>query len=94
MKELVVSASDLRYFRQLYERQRCIYAALQATELGWNGVSLVCKAYNLNRKTIYKEKQELREETLSFQKAIRLSLYLRNFYSLSKIGKKVWTKMP
>ena len=73
MKELVISVSDLRYFNQLDERQRRIYAALEATELGWSGVSLVCKAYKLNRKTVYKGKQELQDETLAFQKAIRSS---------------------
>jgi hypothetical protein len=73
MQKLVLSAMDLRYFKQLNERQRRLFAAAKATELGWNGVALVSAAYGINRKTIYIGKKDLAAETLTEQSAIRSS---------------------
>lgn len=73
MKKLVIGASELRYFEQLNERQRRLFAAAKANELGWNGVSLVSAAYGINRKTIYVGKKDLAAVDLSAQTAIRSS---------------------
>lgn len=73
MQKLSVSAIELRHFQQLDECQRRLFAAVQATKLGWRGVALVATAYGINRKTIYKAKIELAKETLSSQKGIRIS---------------------
>jgi hypothetical protein len=59
MKSLLISSHELSYYKSLNERQRRLYVALKAIELGWNGVAMVCKAYEINRKTIYKGKKEL-----------------------------------
>ena len=73
MQKLNLSAIELRHFQQLDERQRRLFAAVEATKLGWRGVALVAAAYGINRKTIYKGKTELAQETLSSQKGIRSS---------------------
>lgn len=74
MQTLTISASELRYFQQLDERQRRLYAAVKATELGWTGVSQVCQAYGLNRKTVYRGKEELASASFGVQQGIRSSL--------------------
>ena len=59
MQKLNLSEIELRHFQQLDERQRRLFAAVEATKLGWRGVALVAAAYGINRKTIYKGKTEL-----------------------------------
>jgi hypothetical protein len=74
MEELRVSTTELRYFNQLDERQRRLYAGMKALELGWNGVSQVSKAYDIDRRTVYRGKQELLDESLQSQTWIRSSM--------------------
>jgi glucose-6-phosphate dehydrogenase assembly protein OpcA len=54
-----VTADDIRYFKQLDERQRRLYLGLQAKKIGWRGVSTLSAAYNVDVKTIRKGKSEL-----------------------------------
>ncbi len=74
MQKLNLSAIELRHFQQLDERQRRLFAVVEATKLGWRGWwRFSSAAYGINRKTIYKGKTELAQETLSSQKGIRIS---------------------
>jgi len=83
MQKLNLSAVELRHFPQLYERQRRLLAAIEATKLGRRGVALVAAAYGINHKTIYGGKAELASETLYSRKGIRTSW-----------GKKKYRKWP
>ena len=44
MQKLNLSEIELRHFQQLDERQRRLFAAVEATKLGWRGVALVAAA--------------------------------------------------
>jgi glucose-6-phosphate dehydrogenase assembly protein OpcA len=54
-----VTADDIRYFKQLDERQKRLYLGLQAQKMGWRGVSTLSAAYGMDVKTIRKGKSEL-----------------------------------
>jgi hypothetical protein len=54
-----ITAEEIRYFKQLDERQRRLYVGLQAQKIGWHGVSLVSTAYGVDVKTVRKGKSEL-----------------------------------
>lgn len=56
---LEVSITEMRYFKQLDERQQRLYVGLKAKELGWHGVAEVSRAYQVNAKTVRKGKAEL-----------------------------------
>lgn len=60
-KMLEVSMTEMRYFKQLDERQQRLYVGLKAKELGWHGVAEVSRAYQVNAKTVRKGKAELSE---------------------------------
>jgi len=56
---LEVSPEEIRYFKQLDERQQRLYVGLKAKTLGWRGVCLVSAAYGVDVKTVRKGKSEL-----------------------------------
>jgi hypothetical protein len=56
---LVISEDEIRYFKQLDERQQRLYIGLKAKILGHKGVKLVSDAYGVDKKTVRKGKSEL-----------------------------------
>ncbi len=52
MQRLILTSMDLLHFQQLDERQKPLFAANQVLKLGYYGVSMVCEAYKINRKTV------------------------------------------
>lgn len=58
-KMIAVTAEEIRYFKQLDERQRRLYVGLQAQKIGWHGVTCVSAAYGVDVKTVRKGKSEL-----------------------------------
>lgn len=56
---LEVTATELRYYKQLDERQQRLYLGLKAELLGTHGVKLVSEAYGVDIKTVMKGKSEL-----------------------------------
>jgi hypothetical protein len=54
-----VTATEIRYFKQLDERQQRLYLGLKADLLGTHGVKLVSEAYGVDIKTVMKGKIEL-----------------------------------
>jgi glucose-6-phosphate dehydrogenase assembly protein OpcA len=56
---LSVTVEEIRYFKQLDERQQRLYVGLKAQLLGWHGVKLVSDAYGVDVKTVRKGKAEL-----------------------------------
>jgi hypothetical protein len=56
---LDISEDEIRYFKQLDERQQRLYVGLKAKTLGHRGVKLVSDAYGVNIKTVRKGKSEL-----------------------------------
>lgn len=73
MQKLTLTSTELIYFQQLDERQKRLFAATQALKLGYYGVSMVCEAYKINRKTVYKGKKELASSDGKATKYIRQS---------------------
>ena len=68
---LIVSEDDLRYFKQLDERQQRLYLGLKAKSIGWYGVTEVSKAYGVNAKTVRQGKVELNDLPSTPLKRIR-----------------------
>ena len=68
---LIVSEDDLRYFKQLDERQQRLYLGLKAKSIGWYGVKEVSKAYGVNAKTVRQGKVELNDLPSTPLKRIR-----------------------
>lgn len=58
---LEVTATEIRYYNQLDERQQRLYLGLKADILGTHGVKLVSEAYGVDKKTVMKGKSELTE---------------------------------
>ena len=56
---LVVTEDEIRYFKQLDERQQRLYLGLKAKLHGWHGVKLVSEAYGVDVKTVRSGKSEL-----------------------------------
>lgn len=56
---LRANEDELRYFKQLDERQQRLYLGLKAKDIGWHGVNQVSKAYCVNAKTVRQGKIEL-----------------------------------
>ena len=73
MLKLKLTKTELLYFQQLDERQRRLFAASEALKLGYYGVAQISSAYGINRKTIYKGKQELLASTGECSKYLRKS---------------------
>ena len=68
---IAVSEDDIRYFKQLDERQQRLYLGLKAKTIGWHGVSYVSAAYGVDVKTVRKGKLELSDLPDSPLKRIR-----------------------
>ncbi len=71
IKIIAVTEDEIRYLKQLDERQQRLYVGLRAQILGKGGCGLVSKAYGYDIKTVRKGKSELSELPPSPQKRIR-----------------------
>jgi tetrahydromethanopterin S-methyltransferase subunit F len=71
IKMLEVTEDEIRYLKQLDERQQRLYVGLQAQKLGKGGCGIVSKAYGYDIKTVSKGKSELSELPPSPIKRIR-----------------------
>ena len=59
MEKLSLSSIDLLYFGQLDERQKRLFAGLEASRLGWYGVKQISVAYGIDVRTVRRGKGEL-----------------------------------
>lgn len=71
IKMIEVTEDEIRYLKQLDERQQRLYVGLRAQILGKGGCGLVSKAYGYDIKTVRKGKAELSELPPSPIKRIR-----------------------
>lgn len=55
----MISEDEIRYYKQLDERQQRVFLGLKAKSLGSSGVRLVSEAFGVDPKTVRKGKQEL-----------------------------------
>lgn len=55
----MISEDEIRYYRQLDERQQRVFLGLKAKLLGNSGVRVVSEAFGVDPKTVRKGKQEL-----------------------------------
>ena len=55
----VFSETDLTYIQQLDERQRRLYCATRAINIGKHGVAAVCASIHISKNTIYRGIREL-----------------------------------
>lgn len=58
---MLISEDEIRYCKQLDERQQRVFLGLKAKSLGSSGVHLVSEAFGVDPKTVRKGKQELSE---------------------------------
>lgn len=66
-----VTVPEIRYYKQLDERQQRLYLGLKAELLGTHGVKLVSEAYGVDIKTVMKGKLELTDLPSAPLKRIR-----------------------
>ena len=55
----VFSETDLTYIQQLDERQRRLYCATRAINIGKHGVAAMCASIHISKNTIYRGIREL-----------------------------------
>ena len=55
----MISEDELRYYKQLDERQRRLFLGMKAKSLGRSGSRIVSKAFGVNIKTVCEGKKEL-----------------------------------
>lgn len=55
----MISEDEIRYYKQLDERQQRVFLGLRAKSLGRSGVRAVSEAFGVNAKAVRKGKQEL-----------------------------------
>lgn len=55
----MISEDEIRYYKQLDERQQRVFLGLKAKSLGSSGVRVVSEAFGVDPKTVRKGKQEL-----------------------------------
>ena len=55
----MISEDEIRYYKQLDERQQRLFIGMKAKLLGRSGVRLVSAAFGVNAKTVRKGKEEL-----------------------------------
>lgn len=59
----VFSETDLTYIQQLDERQRRLYCATRAINIGKHGVAAVCASIHISKNTIYRGIRKLNGKT-------------------------------
>ena len=55
----MITEDEIRYYKQLDERQQRLFLGMKAKLLGRSGVRLVSSAFGVNPKTVRKGKEEL-----------------------------------
>ena len=69
----MISKDEIRYYRQLDERQGRLFLGVKAKLLGRSGVRLVSEAFGVDSKTVRKGKTELSDLPDTPSKRIRKS---------------------
>ena len=69
----VFSKDDLTYIQQLDERQRRLYCATRAINIGKHGVAAVCASIRISRNTTYRGIHELKSKATLPKKTVRAS---------------------
>jgi hypothetical protein len=69
----MITEDEIRYYKQLDERQGRLFLGMKAKLLGRTGVRLVSEAFGVDSKTIRKGKSELSELPETPSKRIRKS---------------------
>jgi hypothetical protein len=55
----MITEDEIRYYKQLDERQQRLFTGMKAKLLGRSGVRIVSDAFGVNPKTVRKGKKEL-----------------------------------
>jgi len=63
----------LQFFASLNERQQRQFAALEANELGYHGVTVISKIYGIHAHTIRAGQKELEEQAKLLSEKVRKS---------------------
>lgn len=66
-----ITEDEIRYFKQLDERQQRLFAGLKAKILGRSGVRLVSAKLGIHSRTVRRGKVELDELPLGPEKRVR-----------------------
>ena len=66
-----VTEAEIRYFKQLDERQQRLYLGLKAKLLGINGVKIISEAYEVDKRTVSRGQIEINELPETPEKRIR-----------------------
>lgn len=69
----VFSETDLTYIQQLDERQRRLYYATRAINIGKHGVAAVCASIHISKNTIYRGIRELNGKTNLSSGTVRIA---------------------
>lgn len=69
----VFSKADLTYIQQLDERQRRLYCAIKAINIGKHGVAAVCASIRISKNTIYRGIREIDDNAALSMRAVRRS---------------------
>ena len=69
----VLSETDLTYIQQLDERQRRLYCATRAINIGKHGVAAVCASIHISKNTIYRGIRELNGKTNLSSGTVRIA---------------------
>lgn len=67
----MITEDEIRYYKQLDERQARLYLGMKAKLLGRSGVRLVSESFGVDSKTVRKGKAELSELPETPPKRIR-----------------------
>ena len=69
----VFSETDLTYIQQLDERQRRLYCATRAINIGKHGVAAMCASIHISKNTIYRGIRELNGKTNLSSGTVRIA---------------------
>jgi hypothetical protein len=67
----MISEDEIRYYKQLDERQGRLFLGIKAKSLGHHGVKMVSEAFGVDAKTVRKGKSELSDLPESSPKRVR-----------------------
>ena len=69
----VFSETDLTYIQQLDERQRRLYCATRAINIGKHGVAAMCASIHISKNTIYRDIRKLNGKTIHSSGTVRIA---------------------
>ena len=69
--EYEIETHERFFYAQLSERGKRQYAGLEAMKIGYNGVSIISKKFNIHKHTIRTGKKELQEQIVPPPNKIR-----------------------